>query len=212
MLLALLIVVGAGFGVLAQADQAAADRVPRGVVIGGVNVGNLKSADALARLEAQIGAPARRSVRVRVSGTTYRLSAKRAGVSVDLRSLVQRAADSGREGNFVTRGWRELTKQAVYERESVRIAVDREAVQKFVAGIADKVAVDAVDAQLTMSVGGVSVSESKPGKRLAGRDGLVERIERAFIRSGASRRLTARTVWCRRSRRRRTCGPRTRRS
>src|SRR5262245_57196209 len=125
-LLALLIMVGAALGVLGRADQAAADRVPRGVVIGGVPVGHLKSADAMARLEQQIGAPARESVRVRVAGKTYRISAKRARVTIDLHSLVQRAVDDGREGNFLERGWRELTKHEVDEREAVKITVDRD--------------------------------------------------------------------------------------
>jgi lipoprotein-anchoring transpeptidase ErfK/SrfK len=193
-LLALLLVVGAGFGVLAQTDQAAADRVPRGVVIGGVPVGHLTADEAIARLEQQIAAPARRSVSVRVEGRTYRLSAKRAGMTIDLRSVVQRAVDSGREGNFVARGWRELTKSEVNERETVKIAVDRKAIDKFVAGIAGKVARPAVDAQLTLTVDSVSVSESKTGRRLAGRASLVKRIERAFTRAGASRRLTAHTA------------------
>jgi lipoprotein-anchoring transpeptidase ErfK/SrfK len=189
----LVLIVGAGLGVFAQADQAAADRVPRGVVIGGVPVGHLRSADAVARLEKEIGAPARRSVRVRLEGRTYRLSARRAGVRVDLRSLVRRAVDSGREGNFLQRGWRELTNAEVDEREAVRISVDRGAVKKFVEGLAAKVARPAVDARLTMTVNRVSVSESKSGQRLARGASLVKRIERAFTRSGASRRLTAHT-------------------
>jgi lipoprotein-anchoring transpeptidase ErfK/SrfK len=185
--------VGGTLSALAQADQAAADRVPRGVVIGGVPVGHLRSADAVARLEKAIGAPARRSVRVRLDGKTYRLSAQRAGVDVELHSLVQRAVDSGRAGNFVERGWRELTKEEVAAREAVQITVDRSAVKKFVADLAGKVAKPAVNARLTMTVDRVSVSESKPGQRLAGGSSLVKRIERAFTRSGASRRLSART-------------------
>jgi lipoprotein-anchoring transpeptidase ErfK/SrfK len=190
---ALLIMVGAGLGVLAQADQASADRVPRGVMISGVPVGHLTSAAAVARLEKEIGAPARRSVRVRVAGRTYRISARRAGVSTDFRQLVRRAVDSGRRGNFVERGWRELTKGELPERAAVTITVDREAIERFVAGIAGKVAKPAVDAELTMTVESVSVSESSAGRGLAGRTSLVKRIERAFTRSGASRRLTART-------------------
>src|SRR3954465_5595500 len=130
---ALLVLVGAGIGILAQADKAAADRVPRGVVIGGVPVGHLTTTDALARLEQEIGAPARRSVRVRLSGRTYRISAKRAGVRIDLGSLVRRAVETGREGSFLKRGWRELTKGEVDQRQTVAIAVDRDAIERFVA-------------------------------------------------------------------------------
>jgi lipoprotein-anchoring transpeptidase ErfK/SrfK len=194
MVLLAALAVGGGLGAFASADQAAADRVPRGVVIGGVPVGHLRSAEALARLEEEIGAPARRSVRVRLDGKTYRISARRAGVSVDLRSLVQRAVDSGREGSFLERGWRELTKEELDQRQAVKITVDRRAVKKFVAGLAGKVARPAVDAKLTMTVKRVSVSESKSGRRLAAEASLVRRIERAFTRSDASRRLTARTA------------------
>jgi lipoprotein-anchoring transpeptidase ErfK/SrfK len=154
----------------------------------------MTSAEALARLEREIGAPARRSVTVRVAGHSYRLSARRAGVNVDLRSLVERAVDSGREGNFLKRGWRELTKGTVDQRAAVAITVDRKAIDAFVAGIAGKVARPAVDAQLTMTVSAVSVTDAKSGRRLAGQKSLGNRIERAFTRAGAKRKLRASTA------------------
>src|SRR4051794_39905526 len=94
---ALLGLLAAGLGILAQADKAAADREPRAAAVGGVPVGHVTTPDALARVEQEIGARARRSVRVRLSGRTYRISAKRAGVRIDLGSLVRRAVETGRE-------------------------------------------------------------------------------------------------------------------
>jgi lipoprotein-anchoring transpeptidase ErfK/SrfK len=45
-----------------------------------------------------------------------------------------------------------------------------------------------------MTVSQVSVSDSQSGRRLAGRASLVKRIERAFTRADASRRLSAHTA------------------
>jgi len=189
-----LVLIGGGVGFLAHNAQAAADRVPRGVVIGGVNVGNLSSTEALARLQKEIATPAMRSVNVKVAGKTYRISARRAGVNVDLRTLVQRAVDTGNEGNFLQRGWRELTKKQVNQRQAVQITADKDSIAKFVDGISGKVAKPAVDAELTMTVANVSVSKSRPGRRLAGKSSLVKRIERAFTRTDTKRSLRASTA------------------
>ena len=190
----LLLVAGGSLGTLAWADDAAADRLPRGVVIAGVPVGHMTSAEALARLDAEIAAPARRSVSVRVDGRTTRLTAERAGVAVDLRSVVDRAFAAGREGNFVERGWRELAKHEVGARAAVRISVDRKAVHAFVGRLADRVARPPVNAELSMSVSQVSVSPSRSGRRLAGGKALEARIVRAFTRTDASRKLRAKTA------------------
>lgn len=190
----LLLIAGGSFGTLAYADRASADRIPRGVVIADVPVGNLTQAQALARLEAQVGEPARRSVTVKVAGRSARISARRAGVTTNLQEVVRRAFATGREGSFVKRGWRELAKQELAQTSAVQISVDEKAVHRFVAGLGRKVARPAVDSELTMTVANVSVSPSHPGRRLAGQSALEKRIVRAFTKAGASRRLTARTA------------------
>ena len=72
MLGVLAVVILAALGGLAAADRSSADKIAEGVTVGGVDVGGLERAEALARLEEQIGTPSRRPVKVRVAGKTRR--------------------------------------------------------------------------------------------------------------------------------------------
>lgn len=191
---------------LALADKSASDRIAEGVTIGGVDVGGLDRAEAVARLEQAIGTPSRRPVKVRVAGQTKRLTADDAGVSVDLDGAVDRALDASREGNFVGRGWRELTGGQVEEDQEAAVRVDRRAVKQFVAVVAKDVNRAPVDAELSLQVTDVAVSPAKNGRRLADRRAVEKRIVRAFQTPGGKRKVkaqvdvvkpktTARDVW-----------------
>jgi len=178
---------------LAWADRSAADRVPEGVRIGGVDVGGLKSAAALERLRRSIGTPAGRAVRLTVDGETSTLTARRAGVSLDVESAVERAVRRGRQGSFLARGWREITGDRINASEAVRIRVDRRAVRRFVERIAADVAVPAQEAALSVTVEQVGVTESREGRRLADPAGLTRRLVRSLRSVRSSRRLNAAT-------------------
>lgn len=178
---------------LAWADHSAADRVPEGVRIGGVDVGGLKSAVAVERLSRSIGTPASRSVRLTVDGETSILTAHRAGVSLDLETAVDRAVQRGRTGSFLTRGWREISGEELRASVPVTIRVNRRAVRRFVDAIAADVAVPPREAALSVTVERVSVTESREGRRLADPDGLVRRLVRSLRSVRSSRRLHAGT-------------------
>lgn len=174
---------------LAWADRSAADRVPEGVRIGGVDVGGLKSSAAVERLSRSIGAPAGRAVRISVDGETSVLTARRAGVSLDLKRAVDRAVRRGREGSFLARGWREISGAELRASEPVTIRVDRRAVRRFVDAIAADVAVPAQEAAFSIGVEHVGVTESHPGRRLADPAGLTHRLVRSLRSVRSSRRL-----------------------
>jgi lipoprotein-anchoring transpeptidase ErfK/SrfK len=193
---------------LAFADKSGSDKIPAGVTVGGVDVGGLKHDAAVARLEKQIGTPSRRPVKVRVGGRTVRLSADDAGVKVDLNGAVDRALDTGRKGNFVGRGWREITGGQVHTAEQPAVSVDRKAVKSFVAGVARDVNRAPVNAELSLQVTDVAVSPSKNGRKLDDRAAVEKRIVRAFQTPGGKRKVkakvatvkpqvTARDVWAR---------------
>src|SRR6478609_1512953 len=149
--------VGLAVAGLAWADHRAAERIPRGAVVGGIQVGNLTEQEALAKLEQQIGAQARRSATVSLRGKKVHLTAKRAGVQLDLAAAVHRAFLAGREGSFVRRGLREVRNEELPVREAVHVTVDKSKVRKFVASLVRRAQVEPVDAQLELSVQRVAV-------------------------------------------------------
>ena len=190
--LILAVVLGLGIGALAWADRKAADTLAEETRVGGIEVSGLTKDEALVRLRRRVGMQIGRPTRVRVAGRTYTLGAARAGVKVDLATAVNRANDAGRGGNLLTRGWRELTDGDIRHDEPVPVKADRRKVQAFVSGIHASLARKPVDATLEMAVESISVSEGKAGRRLAGRDDLVDRIHRALQRRAGGRTFRAR--------------------
>lgn len=191
---ALLALTGIGFGALAWADASADGKLPARAKVAGVDVGGLTRDDALKRARARFGSLVTRPVTVELADREYKLSAKDAGVRADVESAIERAYAAGREGSFVTRGWRELSGEAVPTDEEVPVAVDRSAVNAFVARIQRKEKRDPVNASLNLSLTSVSVKESKPGRRLAARDALVARLIRRLTSNTDDRAIGARTV------------------
>jgi lipoprotein-anchoring transpeptidase ErfK/SrfK len=191
---ALSLVLLAALGGLALADRSSADTIADGVTVGGVDVGGLTEAKALARLEERIGTPSKRPVTVRVNGKTSTLTANAAGVRLDLQGAVDDAVAAGRDGNFVARGWRVVTGGSVDTDVATPIAVERKAVDKFVGGIAKDVGRPAVNAELAMSVSDVAVTSGRNGRRLEGGGALERRIVRAFRSPDARRRFKAKTA------------------
>jgi len=192
--LALLLFLGA----LAMAAKSSNEKIPDGVTVGGVDVGGLKRDAAIAKLEQAIGTPSRRPVKVKVAGKAKRLSADDAGVKVDLAGAVDRAMAEGQKGNFVGRGWREITGGSV--------DADEQAVAKYVDGLAKDVNRPAVNAELSLEVTDVAVSPAKNGRKLEEPKAVVKRVVRAFRSPGGKRKVkatvatvkpttTARDIW-----------------
>lgn len=194
MVVVLLAVLAAPFGVLFWAAQDGTDRLPEGTRIGGVDVGGLDRATAVARLRAQIGTPLDRAVKIEVDGGTRRIGPEGAGVELGIADAVDEAVAFGARGNFLLRGWRELTGSEVASTAPVRIAVDKDQVRRFVDRIAADVAVAPKEAELAITLESVSVSESTPGQELADPDALADDIVRALKSPDASRELTASTT------------------
>jgi lipoprotein-anchoring transpeptidase ErfK/SrfK len=189
-----LLVAGLAVGALAWADGREADRIADGVRVSGIHVGGLTRDAAMVKLRDRLATPLRRSATVRVRGRTFRLRARTARVRVSLGAAVQRAHEASSAGGFLERGWRRLTGGDVDLDVDAPVAVSRRAVRSFVGGVHAAVARRAVDASLSMSVDDVSVTPARSGRRLAGRDDLVDRLTSALVDPHADRSLRARTV------------------
>jgi lipoprotein-anchoring transpeptidase ErfK/SrfK len=187
-------VLGLAFAAVALADSRASDKLASGTTVGGIAVGGLTEEQAIDRLRSRIGEPAMRGAQVTVGDRSFALTAQEAGVRLDLRRAVRRAHEAGRDGTLVERGWRELTGGKVDVREDAPIAVNRKAVRSFVGSIHAAVARKPVDASLDITVTSVGIKDSKPGRRLAGREDLVQRLSAAFADPRRERRFNARVA------------------
>lgn len=192
--LVIVLVPAAAFATLAFADRQGEEKIAEGVRVEGIDVGGLTTDQALARVYARLHTTASRPVRVRVADKRFTLAPGTAGVTLGLKDAVRRAYDAGRGGNVLTRGWRSLTGGAVDHDEAARVSLDRERVRAFVAHVHTTVSRAPVNAELTLAVDRVAVTEEKAGRRLADRDGLVRRVSAALLDPRGDRTLRARTT------------------
>ena len=195
LLLALLVVLvpAALFATLAFADKQGKEKIAEGVRVEGVDVGGLTEQQAMDRVFRRLRAKANRPVRVRVGDRRFTLSTRTAGMTLGLDDAVRAAYEKGRGGNIIARGWRSLTGGSVDHDESAKVTFDRDRVRAFVNNIHDTVSRAPVNAELTLEVTQVAVSESKPGRRLADREALAKRVTDALLDPRADRSFRAQT-------------------
>ena len=192
---ALLVALAAGtFGALAWADGSASGTLPDGTRVGGVDVGGLTQQEAVARAQDRVQAAIARPTHVGLGEKRYTLTPAEAGVRIDVQTAVKRAYVESREGSFISRGWRKITGAKLDQNVPVKAVADRLKVRRFVEAIAKEQARAPVDAALNITLTSVSVTRSKPGRRLAARDALVARLMRRLTSSTDERTLRAKTV------------------
>jgi lipoprotein-anchoring transpeptidase ErfK/SrfK len=189
-----LLLMAACAGVLGFSASAADDRIPKGVTIAGIDVGGKSAAEARRILRARIGMPAQRSVVVTVNGRKHVLTAREAGAKVSFGPAIEQALASGKDGNFISRGWRSLTGSKVQENERVAVTVNKRKVAAFVDRIARAAERAPVDARLSIALDSVTVTESQDGTRLADPAKLRREAIRAFRRPRGDRDLRAALV------------------
>ena len=190
----LIALAGGSMGALAFADGSASEELPAGARVGGVDVGGLTRDEAIARAQDRVRSAIARPTYVGLGEKRYTLTPAEAGVRIDVQTAVKRAYVEGREGTFISRGWRKLTGAKLDQNVPVNAVADRLAVRRFVEGIAKEQFRKPVDAALNLTLTSVSVSRSKPGRRLAARDALVARLMRRLTSSTDERTLRAKTV------------------
>jgi lipoprotein-anchoring transpeptidase ErfK/SrfK len=127
----LVVLLGGAAAVFAY-DSGRADRVARGVSVGGVDLGGMSAERARRALERRIARPLRRPVRVRYKGRTFRLSAREARVRADVDGMVREAVAVSREGNLVSRTVRDLSGGGVGAELDSRVSYSRRAVARLV--------------------------------------------------------------------------------
>jgi lipoprotein-anchoring transpeptidase ErfK/SrfK len=191
-LLGLLIVallVGAG-GVYAY-DSGKDGEIAEGVRVNGVDVGGLSADQARAKLRGALLEPLDRPVTVRYEGRRFRLTPRQAQIGVDIDGSVSRALIRSREGNILSRTWREVRGESLNSDLDAKITWSRPAVRRLVTRIEKKLNRPAVDAKVDLESGSVDPSPSHDG--LAVRSKRLRRdIERELLDAG-SRRVRVRT-------------------
>lgn len=155
-----------GAAVAYASDALTQATIAEGVRAGGEPLGGLTPAQARSVIADEVVAPLRRSVRVRISGRTYRLTARRAKVTADVDRMVEEAVAASERGGLPGRLWRRVTGGKLDADIAPRVTHSARAVERFARRVAKRVDRPARDARVAPAGTGLQVVDSRRGRKL----------------------------------------------
>src|SRR3954452_9176931 len=162
---ALAILVVGAVGVYAY-DKSRNDVIAKGVKAGGGDLSGLKPSEARETLRRELADPLQKPVIVKYAGHHYRLSPRRAKVTVNTDEMVAEALDKSHEGSIITRTTRSITGGSVHVNIPVSVSYSKHAVAHFVHRVQRHVDKPAVDATIGFSGGVIQKVDSQTGRKL----------------------------------------------
>jgi lipoprotein-anchoring transpeptidase ErfK/SrfK len=185
------LLLGGAVGVYAY-DSSRSDMVAEGVTVGGVDVGGMSADEARAALRRKIKQPLERSIRVSASGGRFELSAKEAELRTDVAGMVDDALAESRDGNILSRAYRDLTGGTVDADLPSRVTYSRRAVEGLVEDVEEEVNRSAQDAEVVPSGAGLETTEAQNGVEVESKR-LTRRVSAELESPDSDRRVRATT-------------------
>jgi lipoprotein-anchoring transpeptidase ErfK/SrfK len=171
-------------------DSSREDVIADGVTIAGLDVGGMRVSEARALVRRELADKLERPVVVRHRKQRFRLSAAEAQVRADVGGMVDDAVQATRDGNVLTRVYRDLTGGRERARVPARVTYSRRAVAGLVARVRKALDRPAQDARVDFP----SLNQVQEKKGLAVRTrALRRRVEQALAVPDAARRIAAPT-------------------
>jgi lipoprotein-anchoring transpeptidase ErfK/SrfK len=167
-------------------DHSRRDLIANGVRIDGVNVGGMREAAALTKIQNQLISRLNRPLAVRSGSQTWTLGAREARLSVDAQNMVAQAVNAGREGSIVTRTVRGLFGGSVNRNIPLVVSYSHQAVSGLTANV--RSAVNRAPRDATVQPGASGLNEIPAHDGLTVNDAaLGGRIVRALTGATAAR-------------------------
>lgn len=177
---------GAAVGALYAFDRSRENVIAEGITAAGVDLGGLTVAEARAALDNRVLRPLSRPLTVRYREHGVLLSARAAGVRVDVEETVAAALEKSRTGNFLTRSWRDLNGDGVEARIPLRITYSAGVVSTIVSNLEKSLYVKPREARMKTSATGIGLFRSRNGREVLTRQ-LERRIASHLVRPGSDR-------------------------
>jgi lipoprotein-anchoring transpeptidase ErfK/SrfK len=173
-------------------DNAHADRIGKGVRVGGVSLQGLTARQAHAKLDRLILEPLERPIVVHHDRSTWRLGAREARIAVDVDAIVDHAMTRSREGNIFARTVRNLTGKSLNADIEPTVGYSDRAIVRMLDKIRKAIDRKPVDATAKLSASGISTTDSRTGLSVRASK-LHKQIRRAIVSTTADRTFVART-------------------
>jgi lipoprotein-anchoring transpeptidase ErfK/SrfK len=188
-LLVLLVLLVAGAVAAAwRYDAGREDRLAEGIVLADVDVGGMRVAEARAALDERVAAALDEPIMIRYQHGQFVFSPSEAQVSTNLDALLADALAASREGNFLTRAYRDVTGGGLGKRLSLDVNYEAGAIRRFVRAVEGQVNRESREAKSSASFAGVKISPSEDGVAVK-RDRLAALVGAALVDPEADRSL-----------------------
>ena len=181
-----------GAGVYAY-DEGTEDQVAQGVRVDGIHLGGLSRDQAREKLRAELLDPLSEPVVVRSRGERFQLSAKEARIAANIDAMVAEAVARGRDGNVVTRAFRNLTGGEIQADIDPEITYSSEAVGRLVSRVKRRTERDARDAKVDFSATGLKKVDGRDGLKID-KKSLRRKVETALLQSSEDERVVTAKV------------------
>ena len=193
-LIAILVValLATGGGVYAY-DQGKDGHIAEGIKVNGVDVGGLSASQARTKLRTALLEPLNRPVTARFEGKAYKLTPRQAQIGVDIDGSVERALDRSREGDILSRTWREVRGRPILTDIAAKVSYSRPAVRRLVARVQRELDRKPVDASVDLESGSVEPQPSSDGRAVRAAR-LRRDLERELLDAGQRRAVRVRTA------------------
>jgi hypothetical protein len=182
----------AGAGGVYAYDQGKDGQIAEGIKVNGVDVGGLSASQARTKLRAALLDPLNRPVTARFEGKSYKLTPRQAQIGVDIDGSVKRALARSREGDILSRTWREVRGTPILSDLDAKVTYSKASIRRLVARVQRDLAVEPVNASVDLEHGSVDPKPSKDGRAVRAAR-LRRDLKRELLDSGRSRRVRVRT-------------------
>ena len=182
----------AGAGGVYAYDQGKEGQIAEGIKVNGVDVGGLTASQARTKLRAALLDPLNRPVTARYEGKRYKLTPTQAQIGVDIDGSVQRALTRSREGDVLSRTWREVRGKPILTDLDAKVSYSKAAIRRLVKRIERDLAIEPVSASVDLEHGSVAPKPSKDGRAVRAAR-LRRDLERELLDSGSRRLVRVRT-------------------
>jgi lipoprotein-anchoring transpeptidase ErfK/SrfK len=186
--LGIAVLAGAGAAALQRYDGSRSDLIAEGITVAGIDVGGLTLREARALVERRLASRIERPLALTHGARRFVVEPGLVDVSFDPEPALRAALAKSREGNFLTRSWRDLVGDGESMSLPVPVEYSREAVARVVAGVKRVVDRPVREAKSSVSLDGVSITPSSVGVAVRPR-ALRQTIAARLSRPEAPRRI-----------------------
>ena len=144
-------------------DRAHSDTIADGVRVADVNLGGLSTDQAQHRLRNRLAKPIEKPVKVSYEDQAFTLTPEQAKLNADIDGMVDAALGASRSDAFPTRVWRYATGGSVDREIAPQISYSADALDGFVAGVAQHLNRAAQDATISATPSSLNAVPAQDG-------------------------------------------------